>query len=137
MMSCMEKEAKIDFTEVPIDRMEMYDLLGAIYLKTCIRFEKVAIRQLIRKSGRPSICGKYDDIYRAMITSKLLLTEGRTSGTRYKWNMKKHGPVSLFVADMLIREATKEKRQRNNRHARSRYARGLHQNSRARKNEEK
>ena len=124
-----------DFTEVPMDRMEMYDLLAKIYLKTCIRFEKVGLRRFIEEVRGPTIRGKRMCVYAAMISMKLLLTEGRSSGTKYKWNMKKHGPVSLFVADQVIKETIKERRRRSNKHARARYARGLHHNSRARKND--
>ena len=124
-----------DFTEVPMDRMEMYDLLAKIYLKTCIRFEKVGLRRFIEEVGGPTIRGKRMCIYAAMISMKLLLTEGRSNGTKYKWNMAKHGPVSLFVADQVIKETIKERRRRNNKHARARYARGLHHNSPARKND--
>ena len=129
-------EAQALFTEVPMDRMEMYNLLAAIYLKTCVHYEKVSLRNFIDKVGGPTIRGKRMYIYAAMINMKLLLTEGKTSGTRYKWNMKKHGPVSLFIADMLIKETNKEKRRKNNAHARRRYASGKHKCSTERKNNE-
>lgn len=121
------------FGEVPMDRMEMYDLLAKIYLKTCIGYEKVSLRKFIDEAGGPTIRGKRLSICNALISMKLLLTEGKTRGTMYRWNMKKHGPVSLFVADKVIEATIKEKRRKSNKHARSRYARGKHVNSLARK----
>ena len=121
------------FTEKPMDRMEMYDLLAAIYVKTCIHYEKVGLRPFIKKNGKPTIVGKYDLIYHVMVSSELLLTEGRTNGLRYKWNMKKYGPVSLIVTDMILDEVTKLKRARGNKYYRNRYAAGKHWNSPQRK----
>ena len=132
-----EKQLQYFSNVGPMDRMEMYEVMAKIYIMTCVHFHRFSLGRFIKENSGPTIKGKFLHIARALVEDRFLLTEGNTQAKQYKWNMKKHGPVSLFVADMLIREATKEKRQRNNRHARSRYARGLHQNSRARKNEEK
>lgn len=112
-----------DFREVPMDRMEMYDLLAKIYLKTCIRFEHIGIVSLIKEQGGTTIRGKKLCISAALSLMGLLLTEGKTRGVRYKWNMKKYGPVSLAIADMVIEETIKVRRRKDNLHARRRYAR--------------
>ena len=40
------------FRENPMDRLEVYSLLGAIYIKTCIRFERFSLSNLVEEKTK-------------------------------------------------------------------------------------
>ena len=118
------------FRENPMDRLEVYSLLGAIYIKTCIRFERFSLSNLVEdKTKGKGIHGNKSYICSVLVKSGLLLTEGVTNMTRYKWNKEKFGPVSLKTADMFIEQVCEFKRDKGREYQRRRYANGKHANS--------
>lgn len=129
-------EAQARFAEVPMDRMEMYSILGAIYVRTCVRFEKLSLIKIVAEKAKRTTSGKQKYIRAVLVKSRLLLTEGNTSSRRYKWNTKKFGPVSLETADMIIKEIRQYTRTKANAYQRKRYASGKCHNSPQRKNNE-
>lgn len=128
-----EKQGEFFASAKPMDRMEMYDVLAKIYLMTCIHWQRISLKKFIRENAGETIRPKYTYLAKALIKEKILLTSGKTSAMLYKWNMKKHGPVSLFIADRMVNVAMETKREASRKHAMSRYYRGVAHNSPARK----
>ena len=130
-------EAQACFADSPIDRLAMYKLLGAIYVQTCIRFEKLSLRKIVKEKGQEqSIKGKQQRICSVLVKSGLLLSEGKTNSKKYRWNKEKFGPVSLETADMIIKEIRQYTRTKANAYQRKRYATGKCYNSPQRKNKQ-
>ena len=88
------------FDKVNIDRAEVLNLLGKIYAHTATGYARISLRRLI--TSNQEVRTRYAELVTALIETKLLTAEGRTSGIRYKWNMKEYGPPSLILADMII-----------------------------------
>lgn len=88
-----------------IDRMEMMHILGLIYVKTSVDFGRIGLCRFIRKEAKSTIRGKYTFVARAIIKTELLVSDdGKGVAIRYKWNFKRYGPISLQIADMIIKE---------------------------------
>ena len=88
-----------------IDRMEMMHILGLIYVKTSVDFGRIGLCRFIRKEAKSTIRGKYTFVARAIIKTELLTYKGSQGVDRlYKWNFKRYGPISLQIADMIIKE---------------------------------
>ena len=93
----------------PIDRMEMLHLLGVIYGKTGGRFEKVGLRRLIYEQGKPTVRPKVNFIIKALTRTGMLLVQGEQGrGRAYKWNLEKFGPVTLAMAENVIKETERQ-----------------------------
>ena len=93
----------------PIDRMEMLHLLGVIYGKTGGRFEKVGLRRLIYEQGKPTVRPKVNFIIKALTRTGMLLVQGEKGrGRAYKWNLEKFGPVTLAMAENVIKETERQ-----------------------------
>ena len=88
-----------------IDRMEMMHILGLIYAKTSVGYGRIGLCRFIRKEGKSTIRCKYTFVARALIKSGLLIYKGSQGVDRvYHWNFKDFGPISLQIADMIIKE---------------------------------
>ena len=99
----------------PIDRMEMLSLLGIIYAKTALGFEKVGLRKLIEDYGKPTIRPKRNFIIKALTKTNILLQEGKQGRARaYKWNMKQFGAPSFVIAEILIDKVENLVREKRN-----------------------
>jgi hypothetical protein len=99
----------------PIDRMEMLSLLGIIYAKTALGFEKVGLRKLIEDYGKPTIRPKRNFIIKALTKTNILLQEGKQGRARaYKWNIKQFGAPSFVIAEMLIDKVENLVREKRN-----------------------
>lgn len=95
----------------PIDRMEMLHLLGVIYGRTGGRFEKVGLRALIQEQGKPTVKPKVNFIIKALFKTEMLLVQGKQGRSRaYKWNLQKHGTITLALADKMIEETAEQVR---------------------------
>lgn len=93
----------------PIDRMEMLHILGLIYGKTGGRFNKVGLRRLITEQGKPTVRPKVNFIIKALTRTGMLLVQGEQGRNRaYKWNLEKFGPVTLVMADKVIKETERQ-----------------------------
>lgn len=88
-----------------IDKMEMFQMLGKIYVQTVTGFGKMGLSQFIRQNGGPTVRTKYNFMARALVRSGLLTKKGKTGrGIAYKWNIKDFGPVSIPIAQAMIYE---------------------------------
>lgn len=85
-----------------IDRVEMLKLLGEIYAVTATGYARVSLRRMI--TSKAEVKSRYAELVTALIETKLLTAEGKTSGMAYKWNMKEYGPPSLVLVDLIIGE---------------------------------
>lgn len=95
----------------PIDKMEMFDLLGKIYCKTAFGFAQLGLRYLIQRECGDTLQSKVNFIIKALVRSGLILVEGKVGkGKRYKWNLKQFGPVSIPLAEMIIAETAEQAR---------------------------
>lgn len=89
----------------PMDKMEMLHTLGHIYAMTASGFGSGGLQGFIQKNGKPTIAPKAPAIVRAMLRIELLHKKGvRGRGRSYKWNLADYGPVSIPIAEMIIRE---------------------------------
>lgn len=89
----------------PIDRMEMMKILGLIYVQTSAGFGKMGLAKFIFDNAGPTVKPKYAYITKALVRTELLTKSGNVGrGIAYRWNIKKYGPVSLPIADMVIAE---------------------------------
>lgn len=106
--------AETNKTPVPIDRMEMLVLLGRIYAKTSVCYEKVSLNAIIKTSNTPTVFKKRSAVVGALIETGLLLRKGGSSvDFAYMWN-RKFGPPSLPMADWMIEQTIGIKRKRMN-----------------------
>ena len=111
--------AETDKTPIPIDRMELLIVLGRIYAKTSVCYEKVSLNGIIKNSNAPSVLKKKSAVVGALVESGLLLRQGNSSRDySYMWNHK-FGPPSLPMCDWLIEQIyIVKKRRQNEQHAR-------------------
>lgn len=106
--------AETDKTPRPIDRMELLLVLGRIYAKTAVCFEKISLTEIIKTSNAPSVDAKRGAILGALVETGLLFRKGANSRTfTYMWN-RKYGPPSLPLADWLIGQILIVKRRKHN-----------------------
>ena len=95
----------------PIDRMEMLSLLGLLYAHTAAGYGRVGLRQLIETYGKPTVKPKRNFIIKALLSTQVLLYEGKQGKARtYKWNLKDYGAPSMLIAEMLISESERHVR---------------------------
>lgn len=111
--------AETDMTPIPIERMELLVVLGRIYAKTAVCYEKVSLNGIIKNSNAPSVLKKKSAVVGALVESGLLFRQGGNGRTfTYMWN-RKFGPPSLPMCDWLIEEIIRVKRKmQNEQHAR-------------------
>lgn len=89
----------------PMDKMEMLHILGHIYAMTASGFGKAGLQAFIQNNAKPTIAPKASAIVRAMLRVEILHMKGvRGRGRAYKWNLADYGPVSIPIAEMIIRE---------------------------------
>lgn len=94
-----------------IDKMEMFNLLGKIYCKTACGYAKLGLRSFITGYGGETLQGKYNYIIKAIRRSGLLIPGEKLGRSQaYKWNMKKFGPVSIAIAEMIVAETENQAR---------------------------
>ena len=106
--------AETDKTPRPIDRMELLLVLGRIYAKTSVCYEKVSLNGIIKTSNVQSVFIKRSAVVGALVESGLLLRQGNSSRDySYMWNHK-FGPPSLPMCDWLIEEVIRVKRRKHN-----------------------
>jgi hypothetical protein len=92
-----------------IDRKEVLTLLGRMYALTATGKGRIGLTRYIQREGGPSIIGKYTFMARAMLRIRLITHEdGKGVATLYRWNLKKYGPPSIPMADMIIAETAEE-----------------------------
>lgn len=92
-----------------IDRMQMYQLLGKIYIQTVTGFGKMGLANFIRENGGDTVKTKYNFVAKALVRSGLLTKQGkRGRGIAYKWNIKDFGPVSIPIAEAMIAETERQ-----------------------------
>lgn len=106
--------AETDKTPKPIDRMELLIILGRIYAKTSVCYERVSLTRMIKTSNAPSVMNKGCAIIGALVETGLLLRQGNSSRDyAYMWN-RKFGPPSLPMTDWLIEQILVVKRRKQN-----------------------
>ena len=106
--------AETDNTPKPIDRMELLIILGRIYAKTSVCYEKVSLTRIIKTSNAPSVMNKGCAIIGALVETGLLSRQGNSSRDyAYMWN-RKFGPPSLPMTDWLIEQILLVKRRKQN-----------------------
>lgn len=92
-----------------IDRKEVLTLLGRMYALTATGKGRVGLCRYIQREGGPSITGKYTFMARAMLRIGLFQwVDGKGRTTTYRWNLKKYGPPSIPMADMIIAETAEQ-----------------------------
>lgn len=92
-----------------IDRMQMYQLLGKIYIQTVTGFGKMGLAKYIRENGGDTVKTKYNFVAKALVRSGLLTKQGKTGrGIAYRWNLKDFGPVSIPIAEAMIAETERQ-----------------------------
>lgn len=92
-----------------IDRMQMYQLLGKIYIQTVTGFGKMGLAKYIRENGGDTVKTKYNFVAKALVRSGLLTKQGKKGrGIAYKWNIKDFGPVSIPIAEAMISETERQ-----------------------------
>lgn len=92
-----------------IDRMQMYQLLGKIYIQTVTGFGKMGLAKYIRENGGNTLKTKYNFVAKALVRSGLLTKQGKIGrGIAYKWNIKDFGPVSIPIAEEMIAETERQ-----------------------------
>ena len=111
--------AETDKTPKPIDRMELLIILGRIYAKTSVCYERVSLTKIIKTSKAPSVINKSGAIIGALVETGLILRKGGSSQDyAYMWN-RKFGPPSLPMVDWLIEQIyIVKKRKQNEQYAR-------------------
>ena len=106
--------AETDNTPVPIDRIELLVVLGRIYAKTSVCYEKVSLSGIIKTSNAPSVDKKRNAVLGALVETGLLFRKGGSSQNyTYMWNHK-FGPPSLPMCDWLIEQIYIVKKRRQN-----------------------
>jgi hypothetical protein len=94
-----------------IDRKEVLTLLGRMYALTATGKGRIGLVRYIKKGGGPTLAGKYTFMARAMLRIGLIQrVEGKGRSILYAWNMKKYGPPSIPMADMIIAETAEQVR---------------------------
>jgi hypothetical protein len=92
-----------------IDRKEVLTLLGRMYALTATGKGRIGLVRYIKKEGGPTLAGKYTFMARAMLRIGLMIHEdGKGVATLYRWNLKKYGPPSIPLADMIIAETAEQ-----------------------------
>ena len=92
-----------------IDRKEVLTLLGRMYAQTATGKGRIGLCRYIQREGGPTIVGKYTFMARAMLRIGLMThVDGKGRATLYRWNLKKYGPPSIPMADMIIAETTEQ-----------------------------
>jgi hypothetical protein len=92
-----------------IDRKEVLTLLGRMYALTATGKGRIGLVRYIKKEGGPTLAGKYTFMARAMLRIGLIQrVEGKGRSILYAWNMKKYGPPSIPMADMIIAETAEQ-----------------------------
>lgn len=92
-----------------IDRKEVLTLLGRMYAKTATGKGRIGLCRYIQREAGPTIRGKYTFMARAMLRIGLMIHEdGKGVATLYRWNLKRYGPPSIPMADMIIAETAEE-----------------------------
>ena len=92
-----------------IDRKEVLTLLGRMYALTATGKGRIGLVRYIKKEGGPTLAGKYTFMARAMLRIGLIQrVEGKGRSMLYGWNMKKYGPPSIPMADMIIKETAEQ-----------------------------
>ena len=111
------------FERKEIDRKEVLTLLGRMYALTATGKGRIGLCRYIKREGGPTIVGKYTFMARAMLRIGLFQADGNGKATTYRWNLKKHGPPSIPMADMIIAETAEQIRISGRKRYRSRVAR--------------
>jgi hypothetical protein len=92
-----------------IDRKEVLTLLGRMYALTATGKGRIGLVRYIKKEGGPTLAGKYTFMARAMLRIRLIThVDGKGVATLYRWNLKKYGPPSIPLADMIIAETAEQ-----------------------------
>lgn len=92
-----------------IDRKEVLTLLGKMYALTATGKGRIGLCRYIKKEAGPTIVGKYTFMARAMLRIGLFQwVDGKDRTTTYRWNLKKYGPPSIPMADMIIAETAEQ-----------------------------
>lgn len=92
-----------------IDRKEVLTLLGKMYALTATGKGRIGLTRYIQREGGPTLSGKYTFMARAMLRIGLMTHEdGKGRTTTYRWNLKKYGPPSIPMADMIIAETAEQ-----------------------------
>ena len=92
-----------------IDRKEVLTLLGRMYAHTATGKGRIGLVRYIKREGGPTLAGKYTFMARAMLRIGLLQrVDGYGRSILYGWNMKKYGPPSIPMADMIIAETAEQ-----------------------------
>ena len=92
-----------------IDRKEVLTLLGRMYALTATGKGRIGLCRYIKREGGPTIVGKYTFMARAMLRIGLMIHEdGKGVATLYRWNLKRYGPPSIPMADMIIAETAEQ-----------------------------
>ena len=92
-----------------IDRKEVLTLLGRMYALTATGKGRIGLVRYIKKEGGPTLAGKYTFMARAMLRIGLFQwVDGNGRTTTYRWNLKKYGPPSIPMADMIIKETAEQ-----------------------------
>jgi hypothetical protein len=92
-----------------IDRKEVLTLLGRMYALTATGKGRIGLVRYIKKEGGPTLAGKYKCMALAMLRIGLIQrVEGKGRSILYAWNMKKYGPPSIPMADMIIAETAEQ-----------------------------
>jgi hypothetical protein len=97
------------FVKREIDRREMLAILGKMYAITATGKGRIGLVRYIRKEGGPTLVGKYTFVARAMLRIGLIThVDGKGVSTIYRWNLKKYGPPSIPMAEMMIAETAEQ-----------------------------
>lgn len=97
------------FEKKEIDRREMLMILGKMYAITATGKGRIGLCRYIKKEAGPTITGKYTFMARAMLRIGLIThVDGKGVATLYRWNLKRYGPPSIPMADMIIAETAEE-----------------------------
>ena len=92
-----------------MDRKEVLTLLGRMYALTATGKGRIGLTRYIQREGGPTIVGKYTFMARAMLRIGLLQwVDGKGRAMIYRWNLKKYGPPSIPMADMIIAETAEQ-----------------------------
>ena len=94
-----------------IDRKEVLTILGKMYAHTATGKGRIGLVRYIKREGGPTLAGKYTFMARAMLRIGLIQrVDGYGRSILYGWNMKKYGPPSIPMADMIIAETAEQVR---------------------------